>query len=497
MLNKKMLAVSIAAGLVSANAFATFDLDNTPSNKDPLVYATESLTQSNIDQGAIVVTTTGAVNALDASFSIKPFQGSQLPQVSYVRVDIGNATFNKQVEIDNLEASSVSGNLVVSDVIGGSASSSTVIFEVQTNDGGTPTAPLGVDEELLANFNLDHNSLGLITPVDGSAVTVKISGYTTDTAASAGSNALSTSRVQPIASFGSAFEGSFTGTPAAITATFASEFKNFAANNGATKLVAPLVSIDPSELFDTDKVYSKLDSSTVALSDFVALLPSTNYTLQVNGDLSFGEVTLHTGTNGCADGSVEIPESGSIALSRNALVGATNATPPAPTGTAEHTVCITVDGDTVIPRGSYTASLTVPEAAQGGTAPNVAGTYTDAGNAIIYDTKSYSIPYLSTFGEYNQRLIITNKSGNDAEYFMTFTSEGVTTATPLEDARGIVKAGEMLVLRAADLVELEGRTRTSATLEIGSSAATTQVATQTVNTETGGTDTVFIDASNQ
>ncbi len=123
------------------------------------------------------------------------------------------------------------------------------------------------------------------------------------------------------------------------------------------------------------------------------------------------------------------------------------------------------------------------------------GTLADAtGNlsGLTREGSTASIAILTTFSEYNQRLIITNRSTIAASYTMTFLTEAGVTAVAGAASTGTIAAGEVLALRAVDLVTLTGGTRCSATLTIEANKAFLDATTQTVNLSDSGTDTVFL-----
>ena len=110
--------------------------------------------------------------------------------------------------------------------------------------------------------------------------------------------------------------------------------------------------------------------------------------------------------------------------------------------------------------------------------------------SIIRDGTTVHIPYLTTYGDYNQRIVVSNRSANPAPYWITFRTEDGVTATPGMYAMGTLEANSTMVLRAKDVVTLVGRNRTAATFVAEAKATQVDVATVIVNMMTGGTDTV-------
>ena len=110
--------------------------------------------------------------------------------------------------------------------------------------------------------------------------------------------------------------------------------------------------------------------------------------------------------------------------------------------------------------------------------------------SITRDGTTVHIPYLTTFADYNQRIVVSNRGANPAPYWITFRTEEGTTATPGMYAMGTLEANSTIVLRAEHVVTLVGRSRTAATFVAEAKATQVDVATVIVNMMTGGTDTV-------
>ena len=114
--------------------------------------------------------------------------------------------------------------------------------------------------------------------------------------------------------------------------------------------------------------------------------------------------------------------------------------------------------------------------------------------SITRDGTTVHIPYLTTFPDYNQRIVVSNRSANEADYWITFRPEDGTTAAPGMDAMGTLDGNSTIVLRAMDVVTLDGRNRTAATFVAEAKATQIDVATVIVNMMTGSTDTVNYDS---
>ncbi len=101
------------------------------------------------------------------------------------------------------------------------------------------------------------------------------------------------------------------------------------------------------------------------------------------------------------------------------------------------------------------------------------------------------IPYMTTQESYNQTLVIVNR-GPAADYEITFRPEDGTTATAGGDATGELAANSTTVLSLlkGDVVTLEGKQRTAATIIIEAQPGMISVATNQRNLSDGSTDTV-------
>ena len=114
--------------------------------------------------------------------------------------------------------------------------------------------------------------------------------------------------------------------------------------------------------------------------------------------------------------------------------------------------------------------------------------------SITRDGTTVHIPYLTTFADYNQRIVVSNRGANPAPYWITFRPEDGVMATPGMYATGTLAAKSTKVLRAMDVVTLEGRSRTAATFVAEAKSTQIDVATVIVNMMTGSTDTVNYDS---
>ena len=156
-------------------------------------------------------------------------------------------------------------------------------------------------------------------------------------------------------------------------------------------------------------------------------------------------------------------------------------------------LCVQVDtagpgsNTTPIPAGRYHGAITE------GTGTLAREIASGVIGQIRRNGTTVKLTYLTVSAKYNQRLIIVNDGANDASYEIgPFVTEAGTTATAKAAASGTVSAGSKVVLRVADVVEIQGpQARASATLSMNADVDDVQVATTQVTLDDGSTDTVI------
>ena len=114
--------------------------------------------------------------------------------------------------------------------------------------------------------------------------------------------------------------------------------------------------------------------------------------------------------------------------------------------------------------------------------------------SIGRDGTTVHIPFLTTWEDYNQRIVVSNRGANPAPYWITFRPEDGVMSTPGMYATGTLDGNSTMVLRVMDVVTLDGRSRTAATFVAEAQRSKIDVATVIVNMMTGSTDTVNYDA---
>lgn len=449
MVSKKLLSAAIASAFLSVPAFAVINLDADPLV--PVSYAKQSL-KDNLTQNSTV----GSIkhyeidgNAANLDFSGKIGVGIAADDQVFVRVTLTNAVF---------ETAAVAGDFDVATTVatsvsqGGQAGDAYAIFAI--------TAPAGgFAQNATATMNLAD--LAVLGTADvGYAYAV----YET---LSSAINQTSPLYSKSVAGTVKLVDGlTATKTTANATANVSDDFKLFTGGISTT--------LDNLGSFETNP------SGALAAVGGAAAVAADIYSaasVKIVGDFSVG--TWQIGDDAtCANLT-------STNVSIN--TGKTELTVPMADLQAKPQLCVTLPGDKVINKGSYAATATFTAAANSAFAQ--AAVTNDMG-AILHNGTTIQVPYLTTFTDYNQRLILVNRGGVDAAYTVTFQAEDGITTTAGTAATGTLKAGKQTVIKATDLVSITGSTRTAATVNIVAVSTNIDAATTQVNLSDKSTDTV-------
>ncbi|MBC3764934.1 hypothetical protein [Neptunicella marina] len=449
MLNKKILAATIAAAF-TMNAQAAVDLD---ADTGSFIVAAESVASGDLDANGLVKLTGAPLQIVTTKAGFSIAKGTS----KYVRVDLTNGEF---LTITSL-ADGVNAN--VTSVSAGGVGESYAIFEFAADAGDVAQ---GDTMTLTATYAMENNKTLSATYKLFETAQQAIDNTTNGLAKSDG----------VIATIKSALTGTF-GDAQKVTATVADEFKKF---NGSASTT--LNSIDIADLDDTDDTYVMPDT-TASFDDTDLATGSAKLTF--SGDFSFGEFTFGGASwgydeDGEFDGtSATLNDDGTVEVAYG----------------AQDLVVSTTDVDAEVDaalKGSYTVKLSGVAVTGVANPVNAIGTFTEGSGSIVYDTTTIQVPYLTTYSGYNQRLYIVNTGSQDAAYSTSFKSEDGVTTTAGTQASGVVPAGEMVAIKATDLVTISGATRTSATIEIEAQGTSVVATSQTVNKSTGTTDTVAL-----
>lgn len=450
MLNKKILAAAIAATFTTS-AIAVVDLDASPVV--PAKYAAETVAASTTTtDGAREITDAATNLSVDANVGF----GFTANTSFYVRYDLTGAVWETALTNNDLV---LTGTAPVETLSQGGAEDDTfVIYEVVDTAAVSTTGNLQLAVADMALTGTGDSSVRFRVfanapdAVNGTNALVDKSGTHVDQV-----NAITTefSATNLTADVAGGFLAFTAGTEAAVGSVELTLATAFAADDGAAVTRADVIT-------DATSVFSVTGDFSTMLTD------------------SDGGVTLDTSST-CANAgtSLTVAEDGGSA---------------SVTGTAtfadatEIFVCLEPDTDTAIAAtDAFVALIDVTAGSD--------GTYADqTGNlgAISRNGTTLEIPYITTFSDYNQRLLITNNASTATSYTCTFTPEDGVTAVAGDGATGDIAGNTTVSVRATDLVTLTGGNRTAARCSLLSQSTNIDAATTIVNLSDKSTDTVTI-----
>lgn len=463
MVSKKLLSAAIAGALFSAvPAFAAIDSTANPVT-GKVKFAKESITAAAVDG---YYTFTGAANALGLVADVGVgVDGAPTPVKRYVRVDLGNAKFvtapTAAMAANSTDAIAQGGagkNFVIFEVTFAADFVETDNITISVPDLAIASsfAPVSYTYTIYENLTNAVNKTGALNN-EGKGVSV------TDAASVVSGIKASLSPLTSTASVDNAFK-KFVGTPAKTVATIGSFDVTFEA--GVTAAGGAAVTL-LNQVFDVAASASKVT---------------------VKGDFSTGTWNFQSAS--ACDGSGT-----TVGLTLN--TAKTEATadfndlddglPAAATAATVKYLCVSGVGADVIPEGNYNFTLDYKGIASTKFEP---ADLTGVIGTIDRDGTVVQVPYVSTFDEYNQRLVLVNRGSADVAYTVTFTPETGVTVAPGTKATGTLKAKSTTILSAKDVVTITGATRTAATVTIVSSTGNIDAATTMVNLADKSTDTV-------
>ena len=231
---------------------------------------------------------------------------------------------------------------------------------------------------------------------------------------------------------------------------------------------------------------------TVVQSWTRTYMPMTESSVTISGDFSFASSAWLADSDACTP---VVAAPGLLQSEDDMNLEKLTAQMPDAFETAMH-LCISV------PTGEM--AVAIPETDPYMVSTEYDGGTTDAGwpandgehalGRIERDGTTVHIPFLTTWADYNQRIVVSNRSANEVPYWITFRPEEGTMATPGMYAMGMLAANSTMVWKATNVVTLEGKTRTAATFVAEARSNKIDVATVIVNMMTGSTDTVNYDS---
>ena len=447
-----MLATVLGASLFGANAAkAVIDLD--ADEKPAVTYATETLATPVMDHDDYYV-----VDAVGSNLNVLSMVGIGGPDGTFVtvRFDLGGMVFNTTPTL------AIAGSHGAASLrIGGNAGDAFVSFIASRS---AATAATDVATLTVADF-------GVKPGVNGS-VTITVTDSVGDDAEYTASytNAVRTMRALQEDAM-----------PMDLEATVEQRFMSFGGESMGT--------VGSFEVGTNEEYLVAEGGAAVADTN---IFTDADSSVTISGDFSFASAAWLDDSMDCND-----PPDGLGLLQKDDDMVMDELTEQMPSDfTTAMFLCISVPTEDDAGAIPATDPYIVTTEYAGGTM--------DAGwparddehslGSITRDGTTVHIPYLTTWADYNQRIVVSNRSANEASYWITFRPEDGVMATPGMYAMGTLDPKSTIVLKAMDVVTLEGRTRTAATFVAEAKATQVDVATVIVNMVTGSTDTVNYDS---
>ncbi|WP_049631508.1 hypothetical protein [Cellvibrio sp. pealriver] len=460
MVSKKILGVAIAAAM-SAPAFAVIDMTGGTggAGAGAVVYAKEAITTGQVTDGMVQLTAAGTELNTVADLGFGVSAGSH----AFVRFNLTNAKFKTAVVAADLTlpGQTVTTNYIVTVAQGGAVGDNYVIFDVTAVTAQTQTQDVQL---ALAGLQVSPTA----------ATTISYAHYSTSPNAVGQTGALATDSYAGI-SVAEVLVPTVVATDRVADVTTTPAFTAFVNPASATAQLGTV------EFKLTAGSLTAVGAPVTALNQVINVADGQS-SMTVAGDLSFT-----TDANAAATaGNLTFGGSASDTAATNVPSGKHSRFTTA--ALAVNTAyAIAVTAKSAINAGAYSLSTNlvgIANAAYGPTNKTASlGTITRSGTTV-------QVPYVTTFGDYNQRLVLVNRSNLDAPYSITFTPEAGVTATAKAVASGTLAKGKTLILKATDVVEITGGSRTAATIVVTAPNTTIDAATTSVNLSDKSTDTV-------
>ena len=456
MFNKKALSLAVAAAATGLSLSAMAQI-NVSTGTGKIAIANESVTPTTT--GVLPVGTGATSGALNVTGKIGV--GVSGSDQVFIRFDWSGAKLNSAFSGSAVSVAGVGGTTVTN----GLAGDSNAIFGVTALTAGFSQT---------AGVVLTQGTSGV--SLTGQSSNVRMRVFENQTNAINEISALSDQSATGAITLGDALSTKF--TPANATAEVTTNFTQFTAA-GVQSSTGTLGSFTASA--STAFVVAAGLAPVTGLANLVS---TTSSVVTYAGDFSFATsgatpYGVAATTAGCGGAITAVTVNTTSFASATSTVAAANGAP----------LCITVNGTTEeIPESAYEATVNLVHAVTT-SSPNKTTSVGSIGETVRNGT-TVEVAYLTTFEDYNQRLLINSRHNVAAMYNITFQTEDGTTATPTALATGMLAPNENLVLKARDLVTLTGSTRCSATVTVVAPSGNISVATTQVNLSDASTDTV-------
>lgn len=438
MFNKNALSLAVAAAAtgLSVSSMAAINLD-TGTGKVAIAEESVAVTSSGIFN---VGAGTNGVLDLNVALGIGVAADDQV----FVRIDWDTATLNDDFAATQLSIAGTAGSSVSNGLTG----DDNAIFGVQTTVGFSQTAAViltagtnGISASSSVDirfrvYEAQADAVNELAPLVDKTLTGAV---TLD-------NAVGTSFV-----------------PATATAEVTTDFTQFEGGS----LVGQLGQ------FTTSLVNTGLTiaATGVAVTSISQVIQETGSVVTINGDFAFGTWAVGNTNGSCTSGTTSIQAGVDTVgfATATTTVDVANGLP----------LCVTVDGMETIPEFDYSADISFVNDVTNSAfpTPDASGPL----GSIVRNGTTVEVAYITTFDSYNQRLLINSRNTVASQYSISFQAEAGVTVTPLAAASGTLQPGENLVLRADEIVDIQGSSRCSATVTVVAPEDRISVATTQVN----------------
>lgn len=458
MVSKKILGVAIAAAM-SAPAFAVIDLAGGTGGvgSGAVVFAKESITTAQVTSGFVQTTSAGA----ELDVQVATGFGVTATTHAFIRFDLTNAKFKNAVLPADVTA--VSGAITnVTIAQGGQPGDTSVILDI-TSGGLSQTDKI---ELALAGLQVSPTA----------PVTISYAHYSTSPNAVAQTGALATDSYAAI-SVAEVLVPTVVANNIVADVTASPAFTKFVDSGTATDDLGTV------EFKLTAGALTAVGAPVTLLNQVINIADGQS-SLTVAGDLSFTVDTV----GGAAATAANLTFGGSASDTAATNVPSGKHSRFTTAGLAVNTpYTVSITAETPINASTYNLSTNLVGIANAAYGPS---NKTAALGAITRSGTTVQVPYLTTFADYSQRLVLVNRGSTAAPYAITFTEEAGVTATAGAAATGTLAANETKIIKVTDIVTLAGATRTAATVVVTAPPTTIDAATTQVNLSDKSTDTV-------
>jgi len=234
------------------------------------------------------------------------------------------------------------------------------------------------------------------------------------------------------------------------------------------------------EYVTASPVFSADDGAQVQIFDVVNELATT---VTLSGDFSFGRWSLDEDAT-CSSPDVDLGDSIDTSDYKSATALLRDF------GSSGYVnLCVEVDGiEDTIPAEEYIASAEV--VGWGASRLFPPANFSGAIGQLERNGTIVKLPYLTTFGDYSQRIVLVNYRDIPVDYSLEFLTEEGVSATALDAASGTLAPNAELVLKVEEVVALSGGSRCAAILSATARVGSISVATTQVTLSDGSSDTV-------